>query len=352
MRGRCVERGREHALIGAALVLAASSTWASRADAQRAVPVHVESSPAGASVHLEWEAAPLGTTPLRDVRLPVGSHTLVLRLPNHEEARLAISVSRRGETFRVTLRPLAAIEVIAADETARGAEVRVDGEATAGVLGPSPLRVDGLTPGRHQVEVSREGHRPFSQWVSLASGEVAQVRARLEPVVAAAAAPPPPAPEAAPAVEAPAEQAPAEAPPAAPPPPSAAAPAAVRETSLGVLPSYVEGWTGRGRGDAGIPLLVAGGIFGAGALTLGLVGGAVLANGDPLGRLNRGDATPFALVLGGAGSGLVAIILWIVGGVILNDIPRASEAGVRFGALEITPNVGPAGASVVGRIAL
>ena len=129
-----------------------------RVEAQRPVPVNIESIPAGATVYLDTTTgAPLGTTPLSSVRIARGSHTLIFQLTNYEEARLTITVSRRRETFRAVLRALGTIEVSAGNDSARGASVYVDGTPVGGgTLGSIPIRVPNLPPGRHQVaSVSR-----------------------------------------------------------------------------------------------------------------------------------------------------------------------------------------------------
>jgi hypothetical protein len=155
---------------------------ASSAEAQRGIPVNVESVPPGATVYLDTsDGTPLGTTPLTAVRIPAGSHTLIFRMPNYEEARLTVTVRRRRETFRAVLRPLGTIEVSAGNDGARGAEVRIDGQPVGGAtLGSLPIRVENLAPGRHQVQIMREGWNPFEQWVEVQGGQVVRVTALLE----------------------------------------------------------------------------------------------------------------------------------------------------------------------------
>ena len=152
------------------------------AQAQRGIPVNVESVPPGATVYLDTtDGTPLGVTPLTAVRIPAGAHTLIFRMPNFEEARLSVTVRRRRETFRAVLRALGTIEVSAGNDSARGAEVRVDGQPVGGgTLGSLPIRVESLQPGRHQIEVSREGFNNFEQWVEVQGGQVVRVTAMLE----------------------------------------------------------------------------------------------------------------------------------------------------------------------------
>ncbi len=166
----------------AALALVAVSAPASVADAQRGIPVNIESVPPGATVYLDSpDGAPIGTTPISAVRIPAGAHTLIFRMPNFEEARLQVTVRRRRETFRAVLRALGTIEVSAGNEGARGAAVTIDGQPVGGgTLGSLPIRVDSLPPGRHQIQATHDGFEPFAQWVEVQGGQTVRVTAMLE----------------------------------------------------------------------------------------------------------------------------------------------------------------------------
>lgn len=152
------------------------------AEAQRGIPINIESVPPGATVFLDSTASPpLGTTPLANVRVPSGDHTFIFQLSNHEEAQLRVSVRRRRETFRAVLRALGVIEISAGNPGANGATARVDGRMVGqGPLGSMPVRVTDLQPGRHQVRVEREGYVPFEQWVDVSGGQVVRIAAMLE----------------------------------------------------------------------------------------------------------------------------------------------------------------------------
>ena len=146
-----------------------------------AIPINIESVPPGATVYLDATTnPPLGTTPLHNVRVERGTHTLIFQLLNHEEARLQVSVARRRETFRAVLRALATIEVSAGNASAQGASVSVDGRTMGGTLASTPIRVTDLQPGRHQVRVEREGYDPFEQWVEVGGGQMVRVAAVLQ----------------------------------------------------------------------------------------------------------------------------------------------------------------------------
>lgn len=145
-----------------------------------AIPINIESVPPGATVYLDSTASPLGQTPLHNVRVERGTHTLIFQLASHEEARLTVNVARRRETFRAVLRALGTIEVSAGNASAQGASVTVDGRAIGGTLGAMPVRVTDLQPGRHQVQVSREGYNTFEQWVEVGGGQLVRIAAVLE----------------------------------------------------------------------------------------------------------------------------------------------------------------------------
>ena len=88
---------------------------------------------------------------------------------------MSVNVRRRRETFRATLNPLGTISLVPANDGAQNAAVRVDGAA----VGNLPHRME-VQPGRHLVQVGREGYVTFSQWVELAGGQVLSLPVMLE----------------------------------------------------------------------------------------------------------------------------------------------------------------------------
>ncbi|MDH5492948.1 MAG: PEGA domain-containing protein, partial [Myxococcales bacterium] len=158
--------------------MAASLLFASEGEAQRSrgVPINIESSPPGATVYVDSASTPpLGVTPLSRVRVPRGQHTLIFRLANHEDGQLPVNVRRRRETFRIALTAHSTISVTGLNEGANGAAVRVDGQPVGNV--PYSAIVP---PGRHFVQVGREGYVTFSQWVDLRAGQSFSVPVSLE----------------------------------------------------------------------------------------------------------------------------------------------------------------------------
>jgi len=159
-------------LLVVSLLCAAASTALARP-----VPINIESTPPGARVFLDnADGAPIGVTPLKSQRVEPGSHTLIFQLANHEEQRLPINVKKRRETFRVTLSPISIIAVTAGSDAAVGASVRIDGQS----LGNVPF-TGSVRPGRHLLEVRREGYVPFSQWIDGHPGQGMTIPVMLAP---------------------------------------------------------------------------------------------------------------------------------------------------------------------------
>lgn len=160
------------------LVLAAGAATlvALPASAQRTVPVSIESTPPGATVHFNSpDGQVVGTTPMNRVRLPRGSHTLYFKLANHEMAKLPIEVRRSRVTYRATLLPFSTIAISASNAAANGAEIKIDGQP----VGTVPYSGK-ASPGRHLVQVTKDGYVTFSQWAELGGGQALALPVALE----------------------------------------------------------------------------------------------------------------------------------------------------------------------------
>jgi hypothetical protein len=172
---RC-DRARRLGLVG--LLVAGAALLAlpgGRAAAQAQIPVNIESTPPGAQVFLGAPGgAPLCVTPCRNVRVRGGTQTLFFRLDRHADAQITENLRRRA-TYRATLSPLSTITVSAGNDAAMGAAVRIDGVPAGNV--PFSQNVQ---PGRHMVQVGREGYVTFSQWVDVASGQQLALPVTLE----------------------------------------------------------------------------------------------------------------------------------------------------------------------------
>lgn len=163
------------AFMSLSLVALAAVVPQASAQRRRGIPISIESTPAGAAVYLDAETEPLGTTPIRVVRVPRGQHTLTFKLESHEDTKITVDVRRRRETFRAELEAFAVVMVQANDDTAQSAAVVIDGHSVGNV----PFRAQ-VQPGRHLVQVRREGFVTFSQWVDLAGRQVFTLPVTLE----------------------------------------------------------------------------------------------------------------------------------------------------------------------------
>lgn len=138
------------------------------AAAQRPIPVNITTTPAGATVFVDSADTPaIGVTPLRRVRIPRGNHTLIFRLENHSEAQLPVNIRRWNETFTQELASLGVITISAGNPDMTGAEVRIDGVAQGAI----PVRVN-VEPGRHLIQIGKEGYVTYSQWAEVAGGQI------------------------------------------------------------------------------------------------------------------------------------------------------------------------------------
>ena len=128
--------------------------------------------PAGAAVQIDGQNA--GTAPIRLTEMPAGEHTWTLSAPLHESAtgtfeyqagRNILVVeelqSSRG-LFEITSRP-------------EGAEVSLNGE----FVGTTPLSLNDVDPGQHQVLISLEDYGTVFREVDTSDGSKGEVSATL-----------------------------------------------------------------------------------------------------------------------------------------------------------------------------
>lgn len=149
---------------------------AGAAAAQYPVPVNVETTPPGAQVFVDSAQTPaIGVTPLRNVRIPRGSHTLLFKLEGHEDGQLPVNIRRRRETFRFVMKALGTVSIISGGDSAANAAVRIDGEP----VGNIPFRGT-VQPGRHLLQVGKEGFVTFTQWVEVSGAQVLTLPVTLE----------------------------------------------------------------------------------------------------------------------------------------------------------------------------
>jgi hypothetical protein len=134
--------------LGAYQVLSMRSTAAA---GPATATLSVESSPAGATVSVD--GTPRGTTPLR-LDLAEGGHSLDVSLAGatrHVPLTLAAgTITAHSFEFAAATAPVAADAAIEIRSEPAGGRVSIDGVPS----GTTPIIVRGLTPGRHEVQVT------------------------------------------------------------------------------------------------------------------------------------------------------------------------------------------------------
>jgi hypothetical protein len=146
-------------------------------------PVRIDSAPAGATVYIDKkEYGAVGVTPW-ETKLLAESYTIILELDGYESGQKTIKIARsrrRQDTFIPLVKKLdpPRIDVRAdADGAVFGASVMLDGQAQ----GSAPVLIT-TTPGRHLLELKKEGYEPFSSWQEVKVNEKVTVTPVLRPV--------------------------------------------------------------------------------------------------------------------------------------------------------------------------
>ena len=133
----------------------------------------IDSSPQQAAVYWDSSAAQqpklygiAGYTPIT-IKVPKGAVKIVLELSGFKPFEQVLDV-RKSTTITPTLEraPRMAKLDLQSNTDSAGAEVVIDGVPRGTI--PNSFE---LTAGRHQIEVKKAGHKPFSDWVDLQEGE-------------------------------------------------------------------------------------------------------------------------------------------------------------------------------------
>lgn len=177
-------------VLGASALLLASGVAAFAWHAQRPAPppaeaqtivVRVTAHPAEA--RLLWDDRPLASNPAVLEHAPDGTvHTLVVEAPGHRARRIAVTLDRSRD-IDVALVPLpppepapeVAMGTVRIESSVRGS-VSVDGSPR----GDTPIELQ-LAPGPRRVEITAEGHEPWSGEVLVRAGENAPTVVALHP---------------------------------------------------------------------------------------------------------------------------------------------------------------------------
>ncbi|MGE3189002.1 MAG: PEGA domain-containing protein [Vicinamibacterales bacterium] len=154
----------------------------------------VRTTPAGAAVTIDGEAA--GETPLTLRDLPLGTRTVRVSRAGYVpmERRVALTAARPSRSLELRLtaerpaapaaRPRAAAPAaprattgsLLVESRPTGATVMVNGRAR----GATPLTLDGLAPGRYTIRIERPGYRPWQTTADVTAGGRARVAASLQ----------------------------------------------------------------------------------------------------------------------------------------------------------------------------
>ncbi len=150
--------------------------------------LHVETTPPGATITVNGEAK--GPSPLDLTGLPVGNYEVRAELRGYETKTetATIADSAREPQLKIALTritPVTGSVEVVSEPT--GAVVTVDGNR-AGVTPVVDLK---LRPGAHRVELSAEGHEPWSGSVTVEAGKKARLEASLRAIPKATPTPPP-----------------------------------------------------------------------------------------------------------------------------------------------------------------
>lgn len=126
--------------------------------------IDVTSEPPGVSLLLDGTM--IGTTPIKDVDVPLGTHTLRFEHARYLPHEQTITVHESGERqmVEVTLQPAWAKVLL--QTVPPGANLLVDGVDQ----GPTPLELE-LLAGEHQLQFNQQGFAPLVTTMVVAAGE-------------------------------------------------------------------------------------------------------------------------------------------------------------------------------------
>ncbi|MBT3375715.1 MAG: PEGA domain-containing protein [Lentisphaerae bacterium] len=156
-------------LVGCFLV----TSFRKRSEGPQTGAIHVESVPSRAEVSIDGRL--WGTAPLTIEDVAYGEHVLRFEKHGHEPVSRAVTVSEKEQTVRSTLKPIVTT-VLRVESEPSGAAVRVGGEE----VGWTPVVLEGVTPGRYEILVRKDGYKLFQKWISLSQGETRVLPCTLE----------------------------------------------------------------------------------------------------------------------------------------------------------------------------
>ncbi|MDY0062406.1 MAG: serine/threonine-protein kinase [Myxococcota bacterium] len=137
--------------------------------------IHLTTIPAdGVEILLDGQVIHQGTTPvrIRIQRPEPGPHQLLVRRAGYSEVTQAVTLAADQESvLELTLQPLTQPGTLRLVTTPAGASVQVDGQPWDG---RTPLTIEGLAPGPHDVVLTLAGYEPWSQRIEMPPGGALQ----------------------------------------------------------------------------------------------------------------------------------------------------------------------------------
>ena len=136
----------------------------------------VDSLPSGAEVYIDGRL--VGTTPLKNYRIPVGIHEVVVKKNAYVPAAYAVQIKANElKTLNVVLVP--ATGKLTVNSNPSGAEVYIDGKK----VGTTPLRNYTIPEGIHEVAVRKAGYAERAYAISIKYGELKVLNVTLSPEI-------------------------------------------------------------------------------------------------------------------------------------------------------------------------
>ncbi|RPJ11062.1 MAG: PEGA domain-containing protein [Deltaproteobacteria bacterium] len=135
--------------------------------------LEISSVPSGATVYVNGK--PVGTTPYEGKNVSPGSHKVRMEKEGYEpwEKQVAVEAGKRKEVVaELVLLKIGEIEV---KSEPAGAKVYLDGKG----VGETPLTVSKVSPGRHRVQVVKEGYTPHEESLEVKAREKTRVEVSL-----------------------------------------------------------------------------------------------------------------------------------------------------------------------------
>lgn len=132
----------------------------------RKMKVKIESSPQQAAIYLDDKAYGIfGYTPWSG-SLVQGKYKVIIELQGFRSYEQEVTFSAKTKGVSVTLEKIPVISIQANDPNVNGASVFIDGQPQ----GTAPLPIE-TTPGRHLVELKKQGFDNFQEWVQVMAGD-------------------------------------------------------------------------------------------------------------------------------------------------------------------------------------